>query len=1116
MRPHDSRPISSRAARVRMFLKAHLGWMTGFPLGQQPEGRIDWIAFESPGATPHERLVLDREHLASACYTVAELRTNFPRALPRVVGDPDRWAARVHAQLDPIGAAIHRGAALPADAFGLDGVFRPAARRVAAALLESQPELRPLAGALSWALWQSPDQIQPALGWLASQAGELRTLLEALGPVDGCVEAVHLWRLSHEDGAMRVAPLLRWLGDPRTHRVPVSGGSAYVHRLTGTDAPEARPRCTAAGPLRRWLAWLPLQERRTRRRSLRLFELIAPDGLLDAWERWWSRLDGLEARRKKVKGMGRKSGRHRGGAELHELERSIEGEAAALRSDEPPPFFGLLIEALHAGAAAALLPVHSAACRALPLLPAGKDPGFTRAVLWLYWLRLAEAGEHGPRRIARLVAGFRDYLRRAGAAKLGPWRDVLARRCAWRPWNASFEVELLESLPDPARWSEAYELLGRAAAELEEGPSLGEALALVLLMRADPEAERVLRRGRAIGRRGSSVSAESIEAACLLEPESDEAFAEIAGSLHEAYEGERSRHEPAFQTGLRALARHGRSRLARALVLEKRLQDVEDLGLRLDYLRRVQGHEPGLPAPAPAPSGGTDDWVSFYPPALHPALRSLAAAVPDARDMADRLLGRWWPRSDTLHREIAALEKRAAEGSGPPHLQERLERLRGRLARPANVPAARVRKEADRLERALLRSELASVTSEIDERVQAELLRELGTDAPPEWLGRPELRRALILTRRLEPPERRLALRVLQARLGPPPWDLRDVPENRAFLDELRRRGIEPDPWLDGIGRVHAKGAGGRPLVLELEDDPLEILMMGEHFGTCLSLGSFNYFSVFANAADVNKRVLYARDARGQVVGRCLLALTAEGSMLTFHAYAHRGDDGLDVLVADFARTLASRMRTSPLPEGQVPRLLAPRWYDDGPRDLTGQFGFLKDGSDFRRELPELQAAALPQRLRELFAPLPLNELTLPLFVALPEVRHDPRLLMPLLPLLDSGKMVPLWQWLDLVAAAAADGDLPLARRLARQAQGRLRKLERGAYQAGVLAERLAAVDPSAALRLLKRTRPKPVRSWRDETDTQRLLAAAAAHEALGRPRRAAELRRRASLVHGR
>jgi hypothetical protein len=60
---------------------------------------------------------------------------------------------------------------------------------------------------------------------------------------------------------------------------------------------------------------------------------------------------------------------------------------------------------------------------------------------------------------------------------------------------------------------------------------------------------------------------------------------------------------------------------------------------------------------------------------------------------------------------------------------------------------------------------------------------------------------------------------------------------------------------------------------------------MGNLFGTCLSADGSNAHAAVAAAVEVNKRVLYLRDARGRVHGRRLLALTREGELLGFHSY---------------------------------------------------------------------------------------------------------------------------------------------------------------------------------------------------------------------------------------
>jgi len=63
--------------------------------------------------------------------------------------------------------------------------------------------------------------------------------------------------------------------------------------------------------------------------------------------------------------------------------------------------------------------------------------------------------------------------------------------------------------------------------------------------------------------------------------------------------------------------------------------------------------------------------------------------------------------------------------------------------------------------------------------------------------------------------------------------------------------------------------------------------------------------------------------------------------------------------------------------------------------------------------------------------------------------------------------------------------------------------------------DELARLAPSRALELLRRTRDRGVRSWEAETQSERLLAAGAAMQALRRPTQAIRLYRLAHLAHG-
>ncbi len=345
----------------------------------------------------------------------------------------------------------------------------------------------------------------------------------------------------------------------------------------------------------------------------------------------------------------------------------------------------------------------------------------------------------------------------------------------------------------------------------------------------------------------------------------------------------------------------------------------------------------------------------------------------------------------------------------------------------------------------------------------------------------------------LEAVDRELAGRLLRVRSGPPPWDLREAPANRRFLDGMRAAGIDPEPWLDTTSREVRVGAGDR-IDLALCADPLEVFEMGAHFDTCLSPDAFNYFSVVANAADINKRVLYAR--RGErVVGRCLLALTDAFAIVTFNPYCHERID-FPAIVRDFATELAARMRTVVVAGGPVRTLLAREWYDDGARDLVGRFSGLGANFEFDTVAPEQLVA----RLRELLG-RDLDAVTLPLVINHRGLRGRPRHLMPLVPFVLASEVSQLR--IEAAQLALDAGEPALARRLLGD-HGHAIDLRYNAWPRG---EMLAQLSPSETLARIRRTRARGVRRWRDES-ADRIAVAGVALETLARPRKAAAMYR--------
>jgi hypothetical protein len=99
-----------------------------------------------------------------------------------------------------------------------------------------------------------------------------------------------------------------------------------------------------------------------------------------------------------------------------------------------------------------------------------------------------------------------------------------------------------------------------------------------------------------------------------------------------------------------------------------------------------------------------------------------------------------------------------------------------------------------------------------------------------------------------------------------------------------RRRGIETRGHIEGIGEIR----------ISVEPDPLEALKLGTYVGTCLGRGGNLESAAAAVVLDVNKQVVYARDRRGAVVGRQLLAISEADDLVCFAVY---GTARIDLLM---------------------------------------------------------------------------------------------------------------------------------------------------------------------------------------------------------------------------
>ena len=1000
-------------------------------------------------------------------------------------------------------------------------------------------------------MYTRPQKLGKALSWLAGQAEPLCVFLAhssafdespgaaSAGPSSRTIARVlQLAHLASAEGQKKVAPVIACLGDARIYDTalrPGEYGKQIARALNDMDkdrVPERRLSPKLPGELDRWLTWLLRADSPIRRRALRLFRLTGPSPAVEVWAAWWQRAERCadEARKwakiviRAAARVGNLTRAH--GQRLAQVRQSIE----RMRRDTPAAiavrdlFAAVVRESQQASESR-----YRAICRALEHLPDGDGQFFWRPGLLIHWnvLRgwVAEGlsgGRGDPS--TRIIASFASYLAATGASEraLQPWLEH-ARAMAAGKDRYSFEGDLACGDGEPGHIENLFSAarLAHDGFDGELTPDLLEVL--WSLVRATGEPESSVGLAASLARDAPEVGVASLpvtKGALALCGGELEHFAPLVAVLDRAERDELlDRSIPLSAMAELFAARPG---LLRQLCMGGDLRRVIGCAGKLHVLATLGARASASPhlelRPGPLPA-----WAQSYPEKFHEPLRLILAVASDPHKSVERVLSRAFPDPQATRRELAAVRQRLdkATGIARQRMAKRASNLESRLTRPRLPSDEKLARLAKKLWRVAGLAVLDDWENGLDAQLRDVVPDFLGLARHQnrddmEWLFQDRTLSLIGSIAGLGRGHRRLARRLFRARAGPPPWDLRSAARNAAFVAALEKRGVDMKPWLDGLAPLQRKDRKGRPVVLTLEDDPIEIFHMGGHFKTCLSPGDCNFFSVFANAADINKRVVYAR-RDGQVVGRCLLALTDVGAILTFHVYSHDYEAGIADFVGELVVQLAEAMGAFTALRGNVPTLLASEWYDDGPIDVTGRFGFLADGSPFRDSLRSIDPGDLVPRLRELLEPRDLDGLTLPMIVGLSEIADRPELIVPLIPALltaDLPDSVRLTAALRLEKAGARDA----ARRIfGHRAGPYLSAYHRRVGQLDFTAlDFLCRTDPGRALAVLRQTRPRGVRRWSDELRLERVLAGAKATAALHRKKQAAALYRHALGLRGR
>jgi len=1120
MRPDDKRPnrLQDGKARARVLLKKNVGWLPGFPTGIE-SNTVLWRAWpwESPGTG--RDVSLDREALRRMEMTLTKLRYHFPRALPQIVEDVDDWLARMDCLLDLLKRAIHKQRMIDVEPLLASSLLsarwvqrfrrlradesKPALLLDAVAFLEFTGRRRCDSSSLEWI-----DEHATTLGGFAKEGGASRDL------------QLTFCALRNDIHADALPLLLSCMADARFCSVSAGNSYGYANNLAAElkkaakgkpfKIPERPPQLSLGEALRNSLGHLLATKPKARQQATELLGALLP---------------------KDIAGKAHSHGKHVASEESRLLKhlRHIQYEGLPKRRDQ--------LEKKRLKQAANVLVSDPDTQRLLEdaAFAVNHIPTIMDDLPHLQqWIRFASHLPPGERAIrlglfarweqARLTAHNRDRRNRQFRQVVSQLCRLFARRGVhqellrhWREYvvsNRRHGDEPVNDLLDGGyadretyrRWTRLLE-----ATIYDRNLTIGSDLlgSLGEFVQATKDIDRASQLVAALAESEDNLFCESeIRASFAIAGEESD-LAAILKKLDDDYE----LVEPAALLG-----RHIQDERLRRIIRQWVVTGNKRSLLRLASCTHLVV-DLGFSVPRMPEMESLPDWLDRYPSELHEHLAALDRVARDAKAIARRLLSTEFPDPDDLQRQLTAIRQKldsSTDHSGQQsqeRLRKRFENLQGRIGQPPSVTPQRLdnlaRKISSRVDHEIVERHVQDCYVIVAKKMQAAY----GVRQFPEELFAPPYDHLLSGVLRLRGRMKELGLQLLVRSQRDPKFDFRNEPENARFLQTLEDKGVRLEPWFSESFVRTAKTARREPYRLFFAREILDVLLMGFHFDTCLSPGSENFFSTITNAVDINKQVVYGKTESGRVVGRCLFALADNGALLTYHRYAHDAKDGFEKECNRFADQLAKAMNTVLDSRGQVPTLLAGSWYDDGAVSSESIYDLQNPDGLVRTVLRTEDVSKITAKLLDFLGSKQALRTVLGSLAFLKEFEQRIDIVEPFLDLFGFDATVPVLERFRLAILARLAGKDESARQIVStlRVSSLPRRLKRhecghcstfhgiGSYQ-DVL-DLLGDCNPSIALRLIRLTRPKNVKSDAEETNPVRKKALMRCHQLLGRER---------------
>lgn len=950
MQPSQSKrmKLQTGVARARMIFKQHLEWLPGFVFEDQSDvaglsdkDKFKWLFISNDSQVKQKQF--SRDDIRVAEISVKKLVMKFPRALPKIVGNVDHWYAKINSLLDVLKAWVHQGEPPKLESM-LD--HRHASDRWRNQLLKSQksfPKLKSLLVAAAFVeLTGTTEPNVDSINWVVQNALPLELIAQAkhFEPQARLELQFKFWQMRNEMPVELLGMLCHFLSTEPAFNCPTRNQFYVVDRyLEQIRAVNKKAGQQTTFPLAKKLtppATEPIgsivlsvidaafrAKPKSRKSLLQILEpLLTPDVIVHAVEIQKK----LQSDQKRLLRTLRQL---QAGARLPimKIDKAELGEEIESCEQEVKP----LCNSMDAFKSALELIQSDKLKRENWLALLHRLPADIRSCVFNNWQRVNGTN----RKTAADLDFFASQLGKIFAKKEIPktleahWRNFISQRHA-----EELVTNACENFPGNRRNHKTTIALLKRLVESEAAQISQQSYAsLSGFAAASKDVDYLVDLIQAVGETELTFDEEDVSIAIGF-GNSVEQTAELLKTLGDS--SEQWEYIEVLQR-LTPLRQSPRLKLAITnFALKQQLAQLNKLSSLTLILSRFESLQKCIDQAKLQENSATDvvvpEWIQQYPTPLHASLKNLGDVTEEAAKVAEAILGADFPAQSKLKRQIAPIEAKIADSQTDSDLKQRLtvrlENLRRYLKKRDSVSDARLENLRKKIEARVDREVIECYSKYASKLVAKGAKKQFDVGdlidkflSPPYEMAFPEILR-------LPKSEQKLGLRLLFETEGESTMCFELEPANLEFIQKLKDKSINPDPWL--VSETwQEKTADGKPYNLFFTDQVIDYLLMGFHFQTCLTPGNVNFFSTLSNAVDINKKVLYGKTEDGHVIGRCLFAINEHGEVVTFHRYQHEEASGFGDAVDRYAEHLAKQMGSDLSDDSNIESLVASRWYND-------------------------------------------------------------------------------------------------------------------------------------------------------------------------------------------